>query len=116
MLYLFNTTIVPLHPAIGGATVKIRKVQIQEARSIIVKAMNNSSFTSAVGHQATAEVLSRILAVQIPMNRISVQLQYGDEVIATSLGVRLQEGKVLSAEELAAIADKITFYHYTVQP
>ena len=57
-------------------------------------------FVSAVGHEATAEVLSRLLGVKVPVNRARIQMQPGDEAVVFRLHERLPEGKVLSAEEL----------------
>jgi len=57
-------------------------------------------FVSAVGHEATAKVLSRILGVEVPVNRIRIKMEPGDEAVVFRLHERLPEGKVLSAEEL----------------
>jgi len=55
---------------------------------------------SAIGHQATADVLSEILGETIPCNRIQVKMQPGDAALVFRLKERLPEGKILSAEEL----------------
>jgi hypothetical protein len=54
------------------------------------------SFISAIGHDATAKIISQILGVNIPVNRIAVKLQSGDIALVFQLLQRLPEGKVLS--------------------
>lgn len=58
-------------------------------------------FVSAVGHPGTAEFLSKLLGVQVPVNRIRAQMQPGDRALVLRLQQRLPEGTVLSAEQMA---------------
>lgn len=60
----------------------------------------SGGFVSAVGHPGTAEFLSRLLGVHVPVNRISVEMQPGDRALVLRLKERLPEGKVLTAEEM----------------
>lgn len=60
-------------------------------------------FVSAIGHQATAELLSSILGMNIPMNRIQVKMKSGDKALVFRLIERIPEGKVLTAEELRTL-------------
>jgi hypothetical protein len=77
-------------------TVEFRKVSIDE-----VKAISSSGFVSAVGHPGTASALSRILSVEVPANRVSIQLQPGDTLIVFQLALgRLPLGKELTEEEI----------------
>ena len=49
--------------------------------------------TSCIGHVDTAQVVSNILGVTIPMNRINVSLKRGDVLyVAQIMGGRLPEG------------------------
>jgi hypothetical protein len=53
----------------------------------------SSGFTSVVGHQDTANVLTTLLGVEVPMNRVSVRLEAGDVLyVAQVTGGRLPEG------------------------
>jgi len=100
MLYVFNTAIIPIDwNQRDAATVRLRRITPEEARELVKK----NEFVSAVGHEATAEVLSRLLGVRVPFNRAAVYMQPGDEGIHFVLRTRLPEGKVLSEEELAKL-------------
>jgi hypothetical protein len=97
MLYIFNTLIIPVDfQNKQGYVVSLWKIDLEVARKI-VKEMR---FTSAVGHEATAKVLSELLGVEIPYNRIAVRMVEGDAGIHFVLRTRLPEGKILSEEEL----------------
>ncbi|MFW6030102.1 MAG: STIV orfB116 family protein [Halanaerobiales bacterium] len=52
-------------------------------------------FTSAIGHQDTANVVSSILGITIPCNRINISLNQGDVlIVAQVVGGRLPEGAI----------------------
>ena len=57
-------------------------------------------FISAVGHEASAEVLSYILEVDVPMNRIEYVQKLGQKAIALKLTIRPEEGRILTAAEM----------------
>jgi hypothetical protein len=59
-------------------------------------------FMSAVGHEASAAFLAQLLALPVPVNRISIAMQPGDQALVLRLRERLPEGRILSAEEMAA--------------
>jgi hypothetical protein len=97
MLYLLNTLIVPIDfDKYPSATIKVTRISVEEAKKLLSK----NQFTSAIGHEATAKVLSQLLSIPIPVNRISVWMKEGDIGIHFFLKTRLPEGKVLSEEEL----------------
>ena len=77
---------------------------VEEAKELIAK----HGYESAVGHEATAAFLSRLLGVEIPMRRIRVAMGGDTEgeflhAIVLRLRERLPEGKVLSEEEMAKV-------------
>lgn len=67
------------------------------------KALLTTNFVSAIGHSASADVLSQILNIPIPVNRIQITMQPGDNALIMRLAQRLPEGKVLNAEELTQL-------------
>jgi hypothetical protein len=79
---------------------------VREVTAEEVKKDLKDSFTSAVGHQSTSEILSALLEVDIPVNRISIGLSKGDVLYVFQLLVRLNEGQILSAEEIKSIPHK----------
>jgi len=89
----------PLPPQ--GRTVKVRPISLEEAKSLL-----REGYISAVGHPSTAQVMSALLGVDIPPNRVSITLQPGDRVLVFQLSVRLAEGQVLSKEEVLDLYEK----------
>lgn len=60
-------------------------------------------FVSAIGHEATATVLSQLLRQLVPVAHITASLAPGDRAIVLRLKRRQPEGKVLSEEEIQSI-------------
>jgi hypothetical protein len=73
-------------------------VTIAKARAVL-----SNGFISAMGHPASAAVLSQILDIAIPVQRLQITLLPGDEALVLRLTQRLPEGKVLDEAELKAI-------------
>ena len=78
-----------------GLTVRVRPLSLEEAKNLL-----KGGFESAVGHPATAQVMTALLGVEVPPNRVSIRLNPGDKLVVFQLGTRLAEGQVLSAEEV----------------
>lgn len=66
-------------------------------------------FTSAIGHEASAALLSAILGLAIPANRVAVAMEPGDQALVLRLRERLPEGKVLGEAELAALPHELAW-------
>jgi hypothetical protein len=76
-----------------------REMQVDEVKKI--------SLESAIGHADTAKVLSSILEMDIPTNRVSITLNSGDSaIVAQYIGPRLPEGATTLPE-----GARIKFYH-----
>jgi len=75
---------------------EFKKVDLDEARRFV----EDEDFISAVGHDATAKLLSDLLGVDVPTNRVAIKMDEGDEALITKLLDRLPEGKVLSHSEI----------------
>jgi len=63
----------------------------------------HEGFISAIGHHGTAELLSNLLGIKIPTNRIQIEMQPGDKALVFRLKQRVEEGKVFSKEEIAQL-------------
>ena len=62
--------------------------------------LKQAPFVSAVGHQATAAVLSGLTHVEVRANRVQIQMQKGDMALVFRLLNRLPEGSVFNIEIL----------------
>lgn len=112
MIYLFNTNIVP-----SPAVVRVETITREEARDIINKT-DSSNIVSAVGHEATANCLSEILGIEVKTNRINAQPVHYDAAITLKLNGRVEEGKVLSMEDMETMGYTLylmTFYDESYQ-
>jgi hypothetical protein len=80
------------------AVVYFEKISEEEAR----KMLERKAFVSAIGHEATAKVLSERLGQEIRADRKPVSLcEVGDRVLICQIvGGRLPEGKVLTEQEV----------------
>ena len=81
------------------ATVNIKTIDVVRARQLL----SENRWQSAVGHEATSRIVSKILDVEVPAERRQVRLEEGDKVLVFQLLQRLPEGKVLGEEELAEV-------------
>lgn len=84
MKYLSNAFSLQMLSFVDEVTIKVKEVE---------KPTSFSDYQSVIGHQDTANVLG------VPMNRISVSLQKGDELLVAQLtGGRLPEGSTTLPE------------------
>jgi hypothetical protein len=73
----------------------------------IVKSMlRTERFISAIGHESTSRLLTTLLGMEIPFNRVPIKLKEGDRLVVFQLMTRLEEGRVLSEEELKQLQYK----------
>lgn len=88
----FSVQMLSLSDLIWGTSVTFTTLSPDEARSILL-----DGFTSAIGHADTAQVVSNILHMDVPANRISISLESGKDtlIIAQVMGGRLPEGATI---------------------
>ena len=72
-------------------------------RDEVLRLMQSEPFISAIGHAATATVLSEQLGIEVPMNRIQIAMDVADKAIVFRLRDRLPEYAVLSKVELMTL-------------
>jgi hypothetical protein len=65
------------------------------------KARMTTEFQSAIGHEASAQFLSQLLDIAVPMNRVAITMQAGDAALVLRIKSRLPEGKLLTHAEIA---------------
>ncbi|MGF7059901.1 YddF family protein [Brassicibacter mesophilus] len=91
---LFNGTV-----ATTNGIYSIQNIDIETAR----KYVEQNGFISAIGHEATAQIMSELLGKEIPMNRIQFHQQVGQIAIVFKLNTRPPEGIILNIDQLNKI-------------
>jgi len=89
-------------------TVKVVEASVEDVKNIL-----KQGFISAIGHEATSQIISVQTGIQVPTNRISIQLKTGDTLVVFQLLTRLPEGKILGVDEMKGIPSK--WYIVTLQ-
>ncbi len=105
MVYLMNTSIIP---ADFEGLVRVETIDLETAKEIL----EDEKWVSAIGHKATADLLSHLLGMEIPFNRITVSVKSGDVFICFQPQQRMEEGRIYSYEEMKRIPlviKKLTF-------
>lgn len=103
LLAILNTSIIT---AFGSFD--YNPISLDDAKLLVFNAVEptigpDEGILSAVGHQSTAEILTELLEVEIPVNRIQFAQQVGQSAIVFKLKGRAPEGKILSREEIEEI-------------
>lgn len=80
-------------------TARFTPIGADEARSLAA-----SGLRSAIGHNATAELLSEVLGTDVPVVRDRIKLETGDAALVAQLHMeRLPEGVVPTVDDLRAL-------------
>lgn len=91
---LFNGTV-----ATTNGLYEVSDIDIHSARALL----KQHGFISAIGHEATAAIMSEMLEQPIIMNRIQFYQQVGQIAIVFKLNERPNEGIVLNREQVEQI-------------
>jgi len=94
-LAILNTSIIT-----ADGTFVLETIELSRARALVQQA---EGILSAVGHETTAQILSDLLGIEVPVNRINFIQQVGQMALVFKLMGRPPEGVILSAEEVKAI-------------
>ena len=87
MIYIINS---PVITSFGSYDYKPTDVLA------ISQLLSDQPFTSAVGHEETATLLTRLLGLTVPFNRITVKQEDGDIFVVIKPKTRLEINKVYS--------------------
>lgn len=71
------------------------------------KLLAENEWQSAIGHQSTADVLSELLDIKVPVNRIAYEQDVNDIAVVFKLNSRAPEGVILSKLEIIELG-----YHF----
>jgi hypothetical protein len=76
------------------------------------ESFEDESFINSIGHDSTVYLINKLCGTIITKNRIEVKLQKGDRALVVMISQRLEEGKVLSQEEITKMLEegKVAFY------
>ncbi len=78
---------------------EFRKISLFEARELV----KTAETVSAIGHAATAEILSELLEIEIRPNRAEFVQAIDEIALIFKLKARITEGKVLNRAEIEEI-------------
>jgi hypothetical protein len=96
LLVLLNTSILTIF-----GTYAYKLLTIEEARALVSEFRQDGKvIQSAIGHQATAELLSGLLDYPVAVNRMEFKQEVEAAALVFKLKGRPPEGKILSREEL----------------
>jgi hypothetical protein len=86
-----------------------RPVSLEWVRETVA----NNEIISAIGHDSTAQIMTELLGVEVPVNRIQFEQQAGQDAIVFKLNGRAPEGKILTQEEIETIGYSFKFLERT---
>lgn len=93
-IILLNTGILTSY-----GTFDFQPVTLAEAKGMV----KNYEVISAIGHAATAEILSELLEIEVKSNRIEYTQNPDEIALVFKLKSRIPEGKVLNRSEIEEI-------------
>jgi hypothetical protein len=70
------------------------------------------TYTSAVGHESTVEIMSELLKVPVPVNRIQVKPVPSDQMLCFKLKSRAPGGVILSREQINELGFEFVLMTY----
>lgn len=91
-LGILNTSI-----ATENGNYELHPLSLVQAQEIVQAALAADGIDSAIGHQGSADILTMLLGVQIPVNRQQFSQKQNQGAIVLKLKGRLPEGEVLTS-------------------
>lgn len=94
MIYIINSSVLT-----NFGSYVYSEITVEEIRSILEK----ESYISAIGHEEIAILLSRILNIEILVNRITISQMPGDKLIVIKPKPRLELDRNYSDKDIEEI-------------
>lgn len=91
---IFNGTV-----ATTNGLYRVSDLTVSEAKEIL----SENGYVSAIGHESTAKIISELMEMDIPMNRINFMQMVGQKAVVFKLNRRPKEGSVLSREQVEEV-------------
>ena len=101
MYYLSSAFSLSMSPS--RAIITLDPLDRQTFVSYLTPMLEEGLCRSIVGHASSAEILSLMFGMEIPVNREEIKLSYGDSIYVMQIMNGLQEGQVLSLDDLRSI-------------
>jgi len=93
MTTLLNTSIIT-----ADGNYSLETIILKDAKELV-----QDGFQSAIGHFATAQIISELLEIECPVNRIIYHQKLGEVAVVFKMNGRPPEGKILAREEIERI-------------
>ncbi|MEM0458930.1 MAG: DUF1874 domain-containing protein [Thermofilaceae archaeon] len=97
MKYLVNAFSLNMFQTLDNITVTlhIKRISVEEfCREV------KGEIVNAIGHASTVAVTNTMCNTDLIPNRIEIKLENGDELLIFQLKKRLEEGRILTADEV----------------
>lgn len=78
---------------------RISDISVEDAKRLV----SENEVISAIGHEATAEIISELFGIKIAMNRIQFKQKVGQKAIIFKLNIRPAEGVIFNRQEVEKI-------------
>lgn len=99
MLYLLNAPVITAY-----GEFRFEPISLNAAREMVKHFIDSGKrIESAIGHSATAEILSELLEIEVKPSRIEICQQPGESAIVFRLRSRIGEGRILNRSEIEAL-------------
>ena len=93
--YLTNS-FTPAMLASMQSTVRFDEIGKEE----FCNAVSNGNAINAIGHESTVSLVNSLCNTNLKVNRIAIKAKPGDQIYVFTVMVRLEEGKILSTQEI----------------
>ena len=107
MLYILNAFSLSMLPEGRKNHVWVTEISTETAANLVKIMSKMTNVVSAIGHKSTADLLTKLLGFEVAYNRVQVKLEKNDVALVFQLLTRLEEGRVLTEEELKNISYKL---------
>ena len=96
-----NNKVLLLNAAVltANGTFRLSNIALEDVKNMLTE----ENIMSAIGHNATADIMSELIGITIPANRIQAKQEAGQKAIIFKLLKRPEEGKILNREEIEEI-------------
>jgi hypothetical protein len=93
-------------------TITIDKIDKEEFCLKLELRLEDGELVNAIGHDGTIQLVNKLCGTNFEKNRVNIKMKKGDLALVISVNQRLEEGKVLNAEEMMKLMleGKISFY------